>query len=72
MVCSSLDADIVYVADWNGSVYKTSNAGKKWSELADATGLSGQITGIDVGYIDEDPHIFISTGFTSSGDVYVL
>jgi hypothetical protein len=78
MVCSSFDADTLYVTDGN-YVYKTDDAGDDWDFVADGSlenalmGASGTpvtgepITGIDVGYRDEEPHVFISTtgGVTS-------
>jgi photosystem II stability/assembly factor-like uncharacterized protein len=75
MVASSMDADILYVADDNQEVHKTKDGGKKWTTLP---GLpldgSERITAIDVGYIDDDPYVFASTSTDggTGGDVYVL
>jgi len=72
IACSSLDADIVYVANEDGEVYKTSNAGKKWAALAAPTLNGGRITGLDIGYIDEKPYDFISVAGGSTPGVFVL
>ena len=70
IACSSEDADIVYVADAN-YVYWTEDGGDKWTAVApdslDAAFANAvpvidtpQITALDVGYIDDEPYVFIS------------
>jgi len=76
IVCSSLDADIVYVTDGN-YVYKTDDAGDEWDYVAQAdlekylAGTCGvpivgtPITCLDVGYdANDNPFVFIGVWFT--------
>jgi hypothetical protein len=77
IVCSSENADVVYVADAD-YVYKTTNAGTSFAKVApdslDAlfTTHSDIITALDVGYDSAgDPNVFISTKAAGyNGSVY--
>ena len=68
IACSSEDADILYVASAT-NVYKSEDAGDvdSWEDLGDprlanTVGVGTQaITCLDVGYADDDPHIFVGT-----------
>ncbi len=79
IVCSSLDADIIYVTD-GSHVYKSADAGASFSKVADATlpilDDNESITCLDVGYdASDDPYVFIATADTDNGDfggVYYL
>ena len=79
IVCSSLDANIIYVTD-GSHVYKSEDAGTSFSKVADTTlpTLDGNesITCLDVGYdASDDPYVFIATADTDGGDfggVYYL
>jgi len=76
---SSIDADVVYVADAN-YVYKTDDAGDSFAAVADASLASAvittseNITCLTVGYTaDDEPYIFFGTSTESNaGHVYYL
>jgi len=68
IVCSPLDADVVYVAT-AVTVYKTEDGGDSWSEVGDAA-LIDTITCLAVGWDDDDdPRVFIGD---DDGDVEYL
>jgi photosystem II stability/assembly factor-like uncharacterized protein len=75
IVCSSVDADTVYVTD-GFDIYKTTNGGTTWVVLSNLFGsiaAAGLITSIDVGYLGTNPFIFASTSTFggAGGGVYV-
>jgi photosystem II stability/assembly factor-like uncharacterized protein len=78
MEASSIDADILYVADEDQVIWKTTDGGDKFSEMASMSAVAAageRITGIDVGYIDDDNAVvFVSTTTDggAGGDVYSL
>ena len=72
IVCSSLDADIIYITD-GSYVYKSDDAGASFSKVADTTlptlDDNESITCLDVGYdASDDPYVFIATADTDDGD----
>ncbi len=79
IVCSSLDADIIYITD-GSHVYKSADAGASFSKVADTTlpilDDNESITCLDVGYdAGDEPYVFIATADTDGGDfggVYYL
>ena len=68
---SSEDADILYVADAT-NVYKTDDEGDSWTDLSTMVAGTEVITCLDVGYADDDPHIFVGTNdpAVTYGEVY--
>ena len=67
IVCSSMDADIVYVTDGT-YIYWTENA-KDFETLANPPVDDDVITAMDVGYLDDDkPYIFVGTMGNAAGD----
>ncbi len=76
IACSSEDADIVYVAD-DSYVYWTEDGGDTFDPVAaeswDALSVTDPITALDVGYIDGEPYVFVSTGEGDyTGSVYFI
>jgi len=65
---SSIDADVVYVADAT-NVYKTEDGGDTWTDLGTPAAGVTTITCLDVGYVDDEPHIFVGTA-DGPGEVY--
>jgi photosystem II stability/assembly factor-like uncharacterized protein len=76
--CSSTDADIVYVADDDMVVKKTTDGGDDWDNVGNPGDLTGTgITALSVAYKSNgEPHLFASTSGTgtgaNSGDVFLL
>jgi len=86
IACSSEDPDILYVSCGDATaadldrVYKSEDAGDEWSEVGRAAMAAFSaawannaevITSIDVGYIDEKPHVYIGTADGAyNGSVY--
>ena len=64
MAISSEDADVLYVATAT-NVYKTEDAGDSWADLGAPGGAA--ITCLDVGYADEEPHIFVGQSSGAGG-----
>ena len=79
LVGSSIDADVIYISD-GSNVYKSDDAGDSFNELAagslEALGFAitgEEITCLAVGYIDDDPYVFIGTANEAAGgDVYYI
>jgi photosystem II stability/assembly factor-like uncharacterized protein len=73
IACSSLDADILYVVDGYGEIWKSDEAGDDFDPLGDLPAGFGMVTSIDVGYDDnDDPYVFAGTAFGADSDVYIL
>jgi hypothetical protein len=69
IVCSTMDADIVYVTDGT-EIYWTEN-GDDFETLATPPVTAGTISSMDVGYISDTPYIFIGTiGDTATQGAY--
>lgn len=72
IVCSTVDADVVYVAD-NDHVYKTEDGGDSWAEGGDFIGANANTEDIlcmGVGWDeDDDPRVFVGT---NAGNVWYL
>ncbi len=72
IVCSTVDADVVYVAD-NDHVYKTEDGGDSWAEGGDylsARANTEDILCMGVGWDeDDDPRVFVGT---DAGNVWYL
>jgi photosystem II stability/assembly factor-like uncharacterized protein len=73
LVSSSIDADIIYVSD-GSHVYKSDDAGDSFDELAagsldalDFATTGEEITCLAVGYIDDEPYVFIGTANEAAG-----
>jgi photosystem II stability/assembly factor-like uncharacterized protein len=73
LVSSSIDADIIYVSD-GSHVYKSDDAGDSFDELAagsldafDFATTGEEITCLAVGYIDNEPYVFIGTANEAAG-----
>ncbi|UCC90583.1 MAG: hypothetical protein JSW24_05550, partial [Dehalococcoidia bacterium] len=79
LVCSSIDADIIYVSD-GSNVYKSDDAGDSFDELAagslealDFATTGEEITCLALGYIGDEPYVFIGTANEAAGGgVYYL
>jgi len=76
IVCSSIDADIVYAADFD-NVYKTENGGGKWVTVSSGTMPTlgnDVITCLAVGYLNDEPIAYFGTRDTvdDSGKVHYL
>jgi len=80
IACSSIDADIVYVAD-EENVYKTADAGDNFAAVAAASlpaifGVGNEnITSLAVGYLaDDSPFVFFGTedDTDTTGHVYYI
>jgi len=73
LVSSSIDADIIYVSD-GGYVYRSIDGGDSFDKLAagsldalDFATTGEKITCLAVGYIDDEPYVFIGTANGSAG-----
>ena len=79
LVGSSIDADIIYISD-GSKVYKSDDAGDSFDELAtgslealDFTTTGEEITCLAVGYVGDEPYVFIGTANeTAGGGVYYI
>lgn len=86
IVCSTVDADVVYVAT-AAEVYKTEDGGDEWDEVGDFSTVApatGDISCLAVGWDDDDdPRVFVGTldqnpaaadndGANLTGGVYYL
>ncbi len=59
---SSIDADVVYVADDADDVFKTEDGGDTWTDLGFVPGNAAEvITSLAVGYADDEPHVYVGT-----------
>lgn len=86
IIPSDIDADIVYVAVADAvaavdAVYKTEDGGDEWEEVSDLSaaltaggGVTEAVTCMDVGYVDDEPHIYVGTtdAAGADGEVYYL
>ena len=75
---SSIDADIIYVTD-GSNVYKSGDAGDTFDYVDESGidafnfGTSENITCLAVGYVDDDPYVFIGTANgAAGGGVYYI
>lgn len=79
LVGSSIDADIIYISD-GSKVYKSDDAGDSFDELAtgslealDFATTGEEITCLAVGYVDDEPYVFIgTTNEAAGGGVYFI
>ena len=71
IVCSSSDADVIYVTD-SSHVYKSEDGGESFRTVADsslpALDAGEAITCLDVGYVEGKPYLFIGTADADGGD----
>lgn len=69
IVCSPLDANVVYAADVN-EVYKTEDGGDTWEEVGDFDiDIGGDISTLAVGWDDDnDPRVFVGCTDDAAGD----
>jgi len=71
IVCSSVDANTIYVTD-GSHVYKSEDAGDNFQMIADGTlptlDTNESITCLDAGYVDGDLYLFIGTADADDGD----
>lgn len=71
IVASQIDADTLYISD-GSDVYKSEDGGEEWENLGSPAGIA-PITSLDVGYVDGEPYVFISTADgAGGGGVYYL
>ena len=75
IVCSTEDANIVYVASAT-TVYKSTDAGATWSGLSAIAGINGAITSMDVGYNGGSHYVVVgpdntTVGVGTDGEVYM-
>ena len=76
IACSSIDADIVYLADAN-YVYKTEDAGATFAYVAQGSleddtlvdGATEDITCLAVGYVNDEPHVYFGTANTTASNL---
>jgi len=66
MAISSEDADVLYVATAT-NVYKTEDAGDSWTDLGSPVAGTEVITCLDVGYADEEPHLYVGSTDPGAG-----
>jgi len=70
MAISSEDADVLYVATAT-DVYKTEDAGDSWTDLGSPVAGTEVITCLDVGYADDEPHLYVGSADPGvGGEVY--
>ncbi len=59
------EAGTIYVTD-GSSVYKSEDGGEEWEDLSSPAGIA-PITCLDVGYMENRPHVFIGTADGAGG-----
>jgi len=71
IACYGEDADTLYVADAT-NVYKSTDAGDidSWKDLGSPVAGTEVITCLDVGYADEDPHLYVGTADPGADGIF--